>query len=88
MWVRTTAGDLVNIAAAREIRLEPSYEYSPREAMQIVARFAGGHGDEAPVVLALVTGMDRSDVESQCKAMYRAVVECLRNGDQFCDLMG
>lgn len=82
MWVRTTANNLVNIASARNVVIEPDFEYSPREALRIVAYYDGGE----PMVLALVVEQGREYAEARAAAYYRAIVDGLRGRDQFCDL--
>jgi len=82
MWVRTTANNLVNIAGARNVVVEPDFEYSPREALRIVAYYDAGE----PMVLALVVEEGREYAEARAAAYYRAIVEGLRSQEYFCDL--
>jgi hypothetical protein len=82
MWVRTTANNLVNIAGARNVVIEPDFEYSPREALRIVAYYDGGE----PMVLALVVEEGREYADGRAAAYYRAIMEGLRAHDHFCDL--
>jgi hypothetical protein len=82
MWVRTTARNLVNIAAARNVVIEPDMDYAPREALRIVAYFERGE----PMVLALVVEQEREYADSRASAYYRAIVDGLRNQEHFCDL--
>jgi hypothetical protein len=82
MWVQTTTGQMVNIAEARLLTMEASFDHGEREAMQIVARYGNGE----TIVLALALDESRELVESQIKAMYKALVESLRDGEHFCDL--
>jgi hypothetical protein len=82
MWVQTTTGQMVNIAEARVVTMEASFDHGEREAMQIVARYGNGE----TIILALCLDDSRTLVDTQAKAMYKAVVESLRDGEHFCDL--
>jgi hypothetical protein len=84
MWVRTTNGKLVNLADAREIHLEPSFEYTPKEAVKMIAVFPPSQF----VLLAAVVGDEMQEVETNANALYQGLMEKIRDNESFYDLKG
>ena len=85
MWIMTTGNELVNIAGARRIVVEPD---ATGDTMRVVAYF-GDPITVPPASLTLAETTQRGDREyatTVANAYYRAIQEALRDGDPYCNL--